>query len=171
MSLKLYKFDAVKPYPVLASQSTARGRIDTVLAGRGEDESLYVSLQRRPDEQGDVTLVMAMPVRAVEGVVEGVEIDVISEAPGWRLFLEGGDPLGESRSFDCGAVEAMGRATCRWRGTLEPTQQAGADARQRGTMQFHRLRIVIPPELEFARFGLVCVRVLGDVRPVSAGLA
>lgn len=167
MSLELYKFDSVNSYPVLASQSTPRGRIDSVLAGRDENASLYLSVQRRRDEEGPLTIVLAMPVRAVEGVVEGLEIDVVCEEPGCRLFLEGGDPLGQTRSFDCGVAEGAGRVTCRWVGEITP--QEGAP--ERGTMQFHRIRLVIPAELEFARLGLMSVRVLGDVHPVLTGLA
>jgi hypothetical protein len=158
---------------VLESQTTARGRIDAVLAGRGHDASLYVSLQRRPREDGELTIVLAMPVRAVEGIVEGLEVDVVCEEPGCRIFLEGGDPLGKTQSFDCGVTASMGENTCRWVGTIDPPDGEACDDKmtRRGTMQFHRLRIIVPVEQSFARIGLKAVRINGDVRKVLTGLA
>ena len=156
----LYLFDDPARFPVFVSHTTVKGPV-TVQADRDAAGGfLRIAYQRQDADLNEGTIVLALPLMAVDGNPRQLLFEVLGDAGPWRLTLEGMDANGGRVLFSFGVVDLERRCVLR------------ADASQSITpLQFHRLRLAVPFSSAVVRLGLRSVFLTGAVRLVPPGLA
>jgi len=156
----LYRFDDAARFPVMESHTTAQGpvavRTDRDDAGR----FLRIAYQRQAADADEVTIVLALPLVAIDGRPRQLLLDVLGGSGVWGLQLEGMDGGGGPILFSFGVAEFEGWGTLR------------TEARQVATpVQFHRLRLISAGSSASPDLGLRLLSVTGAVRLVPPGIA
>ncbi len=198
MSTLVYRFDDGEAFFLLESETTARGPAAVRVEGRGNEAFLRVTLERQPDEPGEVAVGIALPLVAIDGSPEQLLLDVVGDASGCRLFLEVADARGWGLAYSFGEVKFFGRRTCAVR-VQEPSECWGAPAADDrrpltndrsgseqvvGSAHSHLSRVrVIPPIQPYhlklvlhescrsVDLGFGALSVTGDVRLAPPGIA
>ena len=178
MSVVLYRFDDVEKYTILESKTTVRGpvamHVEPPSAGEGQ-ACLRITVAQQPAELAEPALVLALPVRALDGVPKHFLLAVCGDASGGRIRLEAADATGVSLVYAFGTLHFSGWRVC----MADPTQPSNhSDGRH------HEPVPVVTPPLHFHRLGFVLsdpetgidirLRTLGasgNVRLAAPGLA
>ncbi|MFH1108341.1 MAG: hypothetical protein V1790_03965 [Planctomycetota bacterium] len=167
----IYRFDDASRFPVFESHTTAKGSVTvqsacekpSPLGGRGLGEGgdfVRIGYERTEADETELAVVLALPLVAVDGRPRQLLLDVLGDASGCHLRLEGMDAEGGISAFSFGAVAFQGWRTLR------------ADASKPvPPLQFHRLRITAAPSFAALRLGLRSLSLTGPVRFVPPGLA
>ena len=156
----LYLFDDPARFPVFESHTTVKGPV-AVHADRDDAGGfLRIAYQWQDADPDEGTIVLALPLIAVDGSPRQLLLEVLGDAGPWRLTLEGMDANGGGALFSFGVIDLEGGCTLR------------ADASQSiAPLQFHRLRLTVPLASAVVRLGLRSVSLTGAVRLVPPGLA
>jgi hypothetical protein len=155
----LYRFDDAARFPVFESHTTAKGPV-TVQADRDDAGSfLRITYQPQAAYGDEVTIVLALPIVAVDGRPQKFLLDVFGDASGCHFYLEGMDASGSPPLLSFGLVDFIGWRTLR------------ADASKLAPpVQFHRLRLTTAPSTHAVRLGVRSLSVTGEVRIATAGI-
>lgn len=155
----LYRFDDAARFPVFESHTTAKGPVE-IHADRDEaGDFLRITYQRQAANSGEVTIVLALPIVAVDGRPRKLLLDVLGDAGGCRLHLEGLDARGSLLVLSFGLVDFAGWRTLR------------ADASQFvPPVQFHRFRLTTASSSHAVRLGVRSLSLTGEVRVAAAGI-
>ncbi|UCE60096.1 MAG: hypothetical protein JSU63_21960 [Phycisphaerales bacterium] len=175
MSLLLYKFDSADDFPVLDSYTTARGVISSHVEDRGDGSVLRICLARHPDEVPDTVIVLALPLVAVDGEPERLELTVHGDGSRCRLSIDASDARGIGFSYSFGQVDFMGKRTCR-ADVCKPDEvwdECQHNHRPQVTppIQLLRLRIHFNRSAAQASVGLVALSVTGNAHRGASGIA
>ncbi len=181
MSTLVYRFDDAAAFPLLETETTARGPVTLCVEG-GRDRSakmisafLRIALQRRTSDPPEITVVIGLPLIAIDGNPERLLLDVLGDASGCRLFVEGGDARGWGFCYSLGEVDFTGWREC-WAEVQRPTKYWG-QCKEEGRggvvmpLQPFRVGIRLSERCRKIDVGLGALRVTGDVRLVAPGIA
>jgi len=154
----LYRFDEAARFPVFESHTTAKGPV-TVHADRDEiGDFIRIVYQRHEADPNEVSIVLALPLVAVDGRPRQLLLDVFGDASGCHLHLEGMDASGSLLVLPFGLVDFTGWRTLR------------ADASKLvPPVQFFRLRADITAASAPVRLGIRSLSLTGEVRVTAAG--
>jgi len=135
MSMRLYRFDSVEDFPVLESYTTVRGPVRTRIDGKGDEAFLLVTADLCADEPADSVVVIALPLLAVDGRPERLELALVCDQRGCAVFLDAMDATGTGLTYSFGTIDFTGAGTCsmdvqkpaeRWRDQrLDESQPVG----------------------------------------------
>ena len=167
----LYRFDDAARFPIFESYTTAKGPV-TVQADRDDaGDFIRIVYQRHEADPDEVDIVLALPLvavgccrsaaeaRAEVAVKRQLLLDVLGDASGCHLHLEGMDTSGSLLALSFGIVDFDGWRTLR------------ADASKLvPPVQFHRLRLTTAPSSHAVRLGVRSLSLTGEVRVVTAGI-
>lgn len=154
----LYRFDDACRFPVFESHTTAKGPV-TVCADRDDAGGfLRIAYQRRDEDADGVTIVLALPLLAVDGRPKKLLLDVLGDAGGCHLHLEGMDACGNHIVLPFSLVDFTGWRTLRADASkLEPP------------VQIHRFRLTTAPSSHEVRLGIRSLSLTGEIRVAAAG--
>lgn len=156
----IYRFDDASRFPVFESHTTAKGSVTVQTERDDTGDFVRIGYQRTEADETEFAIVLALPLVAVDGRPRQLLLDVLGDASGCHLRLEGMDAEGGIPAFSFGAVTFQG-----WR-TLH------ADASKLvPPLQFHRLRITAAGSFAALRLGLRSLSLTGPVHLVPPGLA
>ena len=151
------------------------GCVDFQVQRHGGESVLRVALQRHVDDTKEVKVVFALPLIAVDGLVEEFLLDIVGDASGCELFLEAGDARGWGFAYSFGRVDLKGECTCST-DAQRPGEYWGA-RKEEGTpgivppVQPYRLTIVMDAACGGFDLALRALRVTGQVRLAPPGIA
>ncbi len=175
MSTVLYRFDSVDEFPLLESYTTVRGSAVIRVEGRGDDAMLRVVVDPLENEPDDAAAVIALPLVAVDGLVERFELTVDGDASGCTLLLDAADACGSALTYTFGTVHFGGIRTCSVDAGRALSAQGGRHERSTAkiTPPIHlcRLSIVLAPLSRGVDLGLVGLSVTGAIRLAPPGIA
>lgn len=157
----LYRFDDAARFPVFESHTTVKGPV-AVHVDR-DDAGDFIRIihpwQDTEAEADEVTIVLALPIVAVDGRPRQLLLDVFGDAGGCHLHLEGMDGRGNLLVLPLGLVDFAG-----WRTLC-------ADATKlESPVQFHRLRLTTARSSSAVHIGVRSLSLTGDVRVTAAGI-
>ncbi len=175
MSTLLYRFDDTYAFPLLKSETTARGAV-TVRVERGADDAfLRVALQRQSSDAPEVAVVIGLPLLAIDGSPQRLLLDVLGDTSGCHLFLEAGDARGWGLAYSFGTIDFSGwhrpsvdvQEPCEYWGTCKAEGTHGVVP----PLQPYRLRLTMSEKCRTIDVGLGALSVTGDVRLAPPGIA
>lgn len=175
MDTLLYRFDEVRSFPVLESDTTARGPVTVGVDCHADDTFLRVTLKRRVDDPREIVAVIALPLIAVGGRPEEFLLDVRGDASGCRLLAEAGDARGWGFAYAFGQVGFTGWRTCSV--AVQRPYAFWGERKDDDTscivppVQLYRLRIEAGESCEAVDLGLGALWATGEARVVPAGIA
>ena len=156
----IYRFDDASRFPVFESHTTAKGSVTVQTQRDDTGDFVRIGYERTEADGTEVAIVLALPLVAVEGRPGQLLLDVLGDASGCHLRLEGMDAGGALLALFFGAVTFQGWRTLR------------ADASKPvPPLQFHRLRITAVPASVAVRLGLRSLSLTGPVRLAPPGVA
>jgi len=156
----LYRFDDAARFPIFESHTTAKGQVAVQTERDDAGSFLRIAYQWKEDDADEVTIVLALPIVAVDGRPRQLLLDVLGEADGSHLHLEYTDGRGGQLVLPMGNVDFKG-----WR-TLRINVSKFVSP-----LQFHRLRITSDRSTSTVQIGLRALTLTGSVRVVPAGIA
>jgi hypothetical protein len=171
----LYRFDSVEPYPVLESRTNVRGAVTTHVAGEGEAARLQVNVRRHAGDPPDATVVLALPLAAIGGQPERLELRIAGDGSGCGLFVDATDARGCGFTYSLGRVDFTGLRACSvdirlpsewWKRPRNDDTQIVSPP-----VQLHRLGIAAGAGDMDIGIGLVALSVTGDVHLALPGIA
>jgi len=156
----IYRFDDASRFPVFESHTTAKGPVTVQTQRDDTGDFVRIAYARTEADETEFAIVLALPLVAVDGRPRQLLLDVLGDASGCHLRLEGMDAGGVISAFSFGAVTFQGWRTLR------------ADASKPvPPLQFHRLRITAAPSFAALRLGLRSLSLTGPVRLLPPGIA
>lgn len=175
MDLLLYRFDDPAAFPLLETETTARGPVALSVEGHDVAACLRIQLQRQEEDHDEIRAVIGLPMVAVGGQPKDWLLDVMGDHSGALLELEAADRRGWGFSYSFGRVDFSRQHTCR-APVQEPTEywsQRKSDGTQGVVppIQPFRLVVVLDKQCQGVDVALVALRVDGDVQIVPPGLA
>jgi len=160
LAIVLYRFDDAARFPVFESHTTAQGPVAVRVERDDAGDFLRIDYQRQGTDAGEFTIVLALPIVSVDGRPRQLLLDVLGDAGGCQLNLEGMDGRGGLLVLPLGLVDFDGWRTLR------------ADASKlESPLQFHRLRLTTARSTPTVQIGLRSLLMTGDVRVTAAGIA
>ena len=156
----IYRFDDASRFPVFESHTTAKGPVTVQTQRDDTGDFVRIGYERTEADETELAVVLALPLVAVDGRPRQLLLDVLGDASGCHLRLEGMDAEGALLAFSFGAVTFQGWRTLRVDAS-DPVPP----------LQFHRLRITAAPSFAALRLGLRSLSLTGPVRLVPPGLA
>jgi hypothetical protein len=175
IAMLLYRFDSVERYPVFESRTNVRGHVSLHLVSEGAVARLQVEIGRCTDDPPDATVVLALPLAAIGGQPERLELQVVGDGSGCGLFVDATDARACGFTYSLGAVDFTGLGTC----STDMRQPSEWWKRPRNhdtqivspPVQLHHLGIAVgggPTDIGIA---LVALSVTGDVHLAPPGIA
>ena len=161
MPTVIHRFDSVEAFPVIGSLSSAGAAVETSLAGAGESAHLVVKIARRVGTTGPLDVGIALPPRAVIGVVERLTLDVVMGHGVCRIGLDIEDGTTGPQRLTFDAADLRGLGSC----TIDLQDRAVR------TVQCHRITIMMDELCDAVRLGLVALSFSGDARIGPAEMA
>ena len=152
-----------------------RGAATTHVEGEGETARLQVNVGRHASDPPDATVVLALPLAAIGGQPERLELQVAGDGSGCGLFIDATDARGCGFTYSLGRVDFTGLRTC----SVDMRQPSEWWKRPRNDdtqivsppVQLHRLGIAVGAGDVDIGFGLVALSVTGDVHLAPPGIA
>lgn len=175
MRTLLYRFDDAEAFALLKSQTTARGPVTVRVDCQDNDMFLRVTLTRQEDDPPEITVVIALPLLAVDGKLEEFLLDLLGDASGCRIFAEAGDTHGWGFTYSFGSVDFSGWRTCTVN-AQNPSEYWG-EREKDGTpgvvppVQLFKLGLLMSESCRAIDIGLGKLSVTGDVRLAPPGIA
>lgn len=175
MSTLLYRFDDADVFPLLETETTARGPVQIRVDGCGPDAFVRIAVHRHDDDPAETIAVIALPLIAVDGKPEKLLLDVLGDASGCRVFVEAGDTEGWGFAYRFGNVDFAGWRTCSadaqqpdefW-GPREKTDRSAVIP----PVQLYRLGIAMNERCQGFDIGVKALSVTGHVRLAPPGIA
>ncbi|MGB2984848.1 MAG: hypothetical protein WBE26_03115 [Phycisphaerae bacterium] len=130
---------------------------------------------RQERDPAEVTVVIMLPLVAIDGDPQQLLLDVLGDASGCDLIVEAGDAQGWGFGYSFGSVNVSGWHTCS-ANVQKPSEFWGA--RQQGDVsgvvppvQLFRLRLSMSESCEGVDIGFGALSVTGDVRLAPPGIA
>lgn len=175
MRTLLYRFDDAEAFALLKSQTTARGPVTIRVDCQGNDMFLRVTVTRQQDDPPEITVVIALPLLAVDGKPEEFLLNVLGDASGCRIFAEAGDAHGWGFAYSFGSVDFSDWRTCP-ADARSPSEYWG-EREKSGTpgivppVQLFKLGLLMSETCRTIDIGLGKLSVTGDVRIAPPGIA
>ena len=175
MSILLCRFDSVDDFPVLESYTTLRGPVTTRVEGRGNEAMLRVLVDPQQNEPDDATVVIGLPLVAVDGAPERLELTIDGDASRCQLLLDVTDGRGGGLTYSFGIVDFSCVRTCSV-DVQRPVEVWGGQYERnpaKTTPPIHLLRLTIRVDTSRERVdvGLVTLAVTGEVWLAPPGIA
>ncbi len=175
MSTLLYRFDHAEAFPLLKSESTARGPVTVRVERRDENAILRIAVRRKSSDAAEMAVLIGLPLLAIDGNPQRLLFDVLGDASGCSLFLEAGDARGWGLAYSFGPVDFSGwhshsadvQEPCEYWGTCKAEGTRGAVP----PLQPYRLRLTMNETCRAVDIGLGPLSVTGDVRLAPSGIA
>lgn len=156
----LYRFDDAGRFPVFESHTKAKGRVAVHVDRDDAGVFLRIAYERQAADADEVTIVLALPLVAVDGRPRQLLLELFGDAGGCHLHLESMDGRGSPLAMPFGVVDFDGWRTLRADGSkLAPP------------IQLHRLRLTAAQGCASMNLGLRSLSMTGDVRVAAAGIA
>ena len=175
MSALLYRFNRPETFPLLSTYTTARGPVSIRVVGESDDAALTLALGRHHDDPGEITVMLGLPLIAIEGRPERLELDLSGDLTGCRVFVEAADSCGVGITYTLGGEGGSGPRT--WSAKAQDPDESWGE-RHHGDLpgsalplQFHRLGFALGPGCRGVDVRLTRLRVTGDVRLAGPGMA
>ena len=155
----LYRFDDAARFPVFESHTQVKGVV-AVHADRDDaGDFLRIDYQRQAGYAGEDSIVLALPIVAVDGHLRKMLLDVFVGAGKCHFSIEVMDGRGNLFTVRFGAVDFGGwRTLCADASKLLPP------------VQFLRLRADIAADSAPVRWALRSLSLTGEVRRLAAGI-
>ena len=175
MSTVLYRFDSVGAYPLLSTFTTARNPVLLQIGGEGDEAGLNIGFERNADDEADIDIVLGLPLSGVDGAPRSLQLDLVGNLTGCRIFLEGMDSRGAGLTYALTDDRRPGRQV--WvAGIQHPSEYRGALPEMESPpvlvpLQFHRLSVTVGPKARGLDLRLLRLRVTGDIRLCPPGIA
>lgn len=175
MSTLLYRFDNTEDFLLLESETTARGLVAIRVDGIKPHSFLRIAMTRHSEDPPEITVLVALPLIAIDGKPQKLLLDVLGDAGGCHLFLEAGDAQGWGFAYSLGSVDFTGWRTCTV-DVQEPGEYWG-ERREDATpgiippLQLYRLGLTMSERCRAVDVGLGALNVTGDVRLAPPGIA
>ena len=183
----LYRFDDAERFALLESVTTVPGRVtlETLsLAGRMCLRIRYQpAADHGPGSEGrpvghasePARIVVALPLVAIGGDPEQLELDVHGDASCCEIAIEAVDASMSRVCYSFGAVGFVGWRTCRT-DVLKPVERQASRGSDGATVveppiQFFQLRLTTPERYAAVDLCLASMAVTGRARVVPSGLA
>jgi len=184
----LYRFDDTARFPVFESHTTAKGPVAIRADGDEAGGFLRIDYRRHEADPDEITIVLALPLVAVDGRLRKLLLDVFGDAGDCHLHLEGMDGRGDLLGVRFGLAMRAKSSPQRSRalGLTAGWRTLRADASKLvPPVQFHRLRVssrpreawgevgtgTRPAESALVRLGLRTLSITGEVRFPAKGIA
>ncbi|HNQ23601.1 MAG TPA: hypothetical protein PKK06_10955 [Phycisphaerae bacterium] len=175
MSLLIYRFDDLKRFPLLDDWTTARGLVERHIEDDAWGRLLCLTYAASLDDPSDAVLALALPVRAVSGGPEELQLAVLGDGHKWWFELQGWNADGQLMDWCWGTTACAGRQTCAVAVDTGTARLVGSvvTGAQCVTvpLEFYRLNIRPPAGVGKSRIGLRSLSVTGSAWPVPAGVA
>lgn len=174
----LYRFDNAEKYPVLESRTTAHGEV-TVRAhpppADGDQATLRITVPPQPTDLVEPTVVLAMPLRAIDGKPRQFLLDVYGDASSCRIWLEAGDATGVGLVYGLGTIHFAGWGTCTADAT-QPSERWGPQQHEGPTgvtlpLHLYRLGFALGANREGLDIRLKTLSASGELRFAPSGIA
>jgi hypothetical protein len=156
----IYRFDNASRFPVFESHTTATGPVTVQTQRDDTGDFLRIGYERTGADETEFAVVLALPLVAVDGRPRKLLLDVLGDASGCHLHVEGMAAEGGISAFSFGAVTFHG-----WRTLREDASKPVPP------LQFHRFRITAAPSFVALRLGLRSLSLTGPVRLGQSGVA
>ena len=170
----LYAFDDTESFPLLKSYTTARGPVIIHVARDDDHTFLRISVTRQHDDPPRITVVLALPLLAVDGRPEEFLLDVLGDSSGCELLIDAGDAQGRGFAYSFGSADFSGWRTCRT--DVQSPSELWGEHERNGThrivppVQLYRLRIEADQSCDSANLGFRALYVTGDARLAPPGI-
>ena len=175
MSTIVYRFDDVASFPLLESETTARGPVTIRVEGQGEEAFLRIAAQRQDNDVPEVVVMISLPLLAIDGDPQELLLEVLGDASGCRLFIEAGDARGWGFAYSFGPVDFSGWRRCT--ADVQRPSECWGQCEEEGACRvvppvqpFH-LGIGIGKRCDAVGIGVRALRVVGEVRLTPPGIA
>lgn len=175
MGVQLYRFDNLEAFPLLDSCTSCGARAAQHLDTDKRGTFLCLELTGGAERATPAQLGIALPPRAVRGLPENIELEVLGDARGGRFVLEVSDDRGWGLAYELGPIDFNG-----WRGLSVSIQQPARNLGKRQTiatervvppLQFQRLLFELDPAARGSCVGVRALSVSGEVELVPTGIA
>lgn len=178
MSIVLYRFDNVDKFPVLESKTTTRGPVAMDVdppSASGDPPGLRIVVPRQPAEVVEPTVVLTLPVRAIDGKPRHFLLAVCGDASGCRVWLEGTDATGMGLAYTFGTVRFTGWRICT-ADAAQPEEHGSGREHEAAPavtspLHFHRLGFALGANEKGMDIRLRTLGASGDVRLAVPGIA
>lgn len=174
----LYRFDNAERYPVLESRTTVRGEVTIRIHPPSVDAdqaTLRITVPPQPIDLAEPTIVLALPLRAIDGEPRQLLLDLYGDAGGCRVWLEAGDATGLGLVYGLGTIHFAGWGTCTADAT-QPSERWGSQQHEGPTgvmlpLHLYRLGFALQANREGMDIRLRTLGVSGDLRFAPSGIA
>ena len=171
----VFRFDDDRNFPLVSSLTTVGKAVRLDIVAQATQRSLRIVTTGESTSDGERDIVLALPLLALSGAMEWIELEMSGATRALQVYIEGSDGDGVGLVWKLSGEDRTTGRRVLFGSVAAPQErwnQDGADhtAPIAPPLTFHRLRLTVP-DSQSVDIVLHELRLTGEVRTVPAGLS